>query len=376
MKKNFALNDKFKVGTANHPVSLNELLPTKKDTDENFKIIPYEDLVPNTANRKDSVQSNIERLADSIRTFGLIDSLRVKDEGNGKYTITSGERRWRAIGLIRQTDPTFMSDGVRCYVASETTDDIDEEGRMIVANIEREDYTPEERRIAVKRLHEIFQEKTKRGDHIPESLLDGADPSKASPTNLVAKQLDLSPRQVQKIIAINDYLSPDWLNEFDSNKININTANDISHLSSDGQIRLYEVYKEQGKVTTEEIKAFRQMEKEEAEANKTLKTKYKELEKLLATLNKTGATSASDEYHRVKAEIGDIQNQIDVKRSESVQKRSTELRLFNCINNLEKALLAVERALQHQDLREEDILRLQTMDRKINRLIGNPTENQ
>ena len=38
----------------------------------------------------------LDELADSIRTLGVIQPITVKRQGDGKYIIISGERRWRS----------------------------------------------------------------------------------------------------------------------------------------------------------------------------------------------------------------------------------------------------------------------------------------
>ena len=369
MKKNFQVNKKFLINGENS-VDIKNINNNVEDNEGRIMYIDWDALVPHPSNRKESVNTNINRLADSIRTFGLIDALRVKDIGNGKYSITSGERRWRAIKLIKSTDPSFMSSGIRCFVAPKDTDDIDEEARMIEANMEREDYTPGERREYIKRLYEIYNEKIKRGDVIPESLLDAVNSKKINPISVVAKALGVSDRQIQKVLSINDYLAPYWIHEFDEGNVSINNATAISHLSPEKQQNLFDIYKEKGELDTEDIKTFKQIEKEENESKAKLEEKYKEMEKLLDLANLTGNDSVSEKYHKVSSEIDNIKEK--VKRQENnVQKRSTQLRLFNCINNLEKAYYAVERAMQHQELREEDILRLQLMGKKIEQIVNN-----
>lgn len=82
------------------------------------KEIPLEDIVQNHKQpRKYFEQALLDELAESIRSLGLIQPITVSEEESGKYTIISGERRYRAslqAGLksipvyIRKVDDTKM----------------------------------------------------------------------------------------------------------------------------------------------------------------------------------------------------------------------------------------------------------------------------
>lgn len=47
-----------------------------------------------TDNRK---MSGIEELAENIAAVGLIQPIALKDEGNGRYRVVAGRRRFRAL---------------------------------------------------------------------------------------------------------------------------------------------------------------------------------------------------------------------------------------------------------------------------------------
>ena len=59
--------------------------------------IEIADIIPNpTQPRTQFDEEALDELADSIRTLGVIQPITVKRQGDGKYIIISGERRWRA----------------------------------------------------------------------------------------------------------------------------------------------------------------------------------------------------------------------------------------------------------------------------------------
>lgn len=95
--------------------SLSAISKTKSSA---TKEIALEDIVQNGKQpRKYFEQSLIDELAESIKSLGLIQPITVAEEESGKYTIISGERRYRAslqAGLktipvyIRKVDDTQM----------------------------------------------------------------------------------------------------------------------------------------------------------------------------------------------------------------------------------------------------------------------------
>ena len=86
---------------------------------------------------------SMQELADSIRTFGLIQPITVRRKGDGKYQIISGERRYRASILAGM-------DMIPAYIR-----DASEQGMLemaIVENIQRENLDPIEVAMSYQRL--------------------------------------------------------------------------------------------------------------------------------------------------------------------------------------------------------------------------------
>ena len=75
-------------------------------------------------------QAALEELAQSIKTYGLIQPVTVRPVGNGKYQLISGERRFRAAQLAGLTEiPAFVR----------TVDDALSIQMALVENIQRAD---------------------------------------------------------------------------------------------------------------------------------------------------------------------------------------------------------------------------------------------
>ena len=244
----------------------------------NVMEIPYEDILPNELNR--DADRDIDKLADSILTFGLIHPPRVKAVENGKYVITSGERRWRAIGKIREAHPE-MYRTITCTVGDIDSDELDEEARLIIANNDVCDPTPEEYRKSIERLCAIYEAKKSRGDVLPAGI-----------AKTIAQDLSMTPRQVQKMISINQKLIPKLQEVFDKQGITIDKASNIAQLDPIYQEEILELFNQKGDVTSGDIAYFRAEDAKLREENADQKA---ELDLLRAELKKLRETSDTPE---------------------------------------------------------------------------------
>ena len=114
-----------------------------KDTSDILRI-PVDLIEPNPFQpRKSFDAETLEELAESIRTFGLIQPLTVRAKSNGKYQIISGERRYRAARLAGlEMVPAYIRDA-------------SDQGMLemaIVENIQRENLDPIEVAMSYQRL--------------------------------------------------------------------------------------------------------------------------------------------------------------------------------------------------------------------------------
>ena len=95
--------------------------------------------------RTDFDQESLEELADSIRQLGVIQPITVKKNGNGKYVIISGERRWRASQIVGlESMPAYIRE----------VDDENLHAMALVENIQRQDLNAIEIALGMQRLIE------------------------------------------------------------------------------------------------------------------------------------------------------------------------------------------------------------------------------
>ena len=109
-----------------------------------FEEIEIDRIAPNPKQpRTHFGEPALDELAESIRTLGVIQPITVRKEADGRYTIISGERRWRASKLAGLTSmPAYIREA-------------DEESMLamaIVENIQRQDLNAIEVALSLQRL--------------------------------------------------------------------------------------------------------------------------------------------------------------------------------------------------------------------------------
>ena len=96
--------------------------------------------------RKNFNEDALNELADSIKSFGVVQPIIVR-ENNGRYVIIAGERRWRAARIAGLKK-------VPCLVKEYSKQEISE--IAIIENLQREDLNPIESARAIKNLIDEF----------------------------------------------------------------------------------------------------------------------------------------------------------------------------------------------------------------------------
>ncbi|MCL2187144.1 MAG: ParB/RepB/Spo0J family partition protein [Defluviitaleaceae bacterium] len=110
-------------------------------------MVDIRQLEPNAGQpRKHFDEAALEELAQSMKTYGIIQPLLVKESG-GFYTIIAGERRYRAARLAQLTEVPVV---IKEYTA------MDELQVALIENIQRQDLTPIEEAQCYQRLMDEF----------------------------------------------------------------------------------------------------------------------------------------------------------------------------------------------------------------------------
>jgi len=106
--------------------------------------LPVDQLVPNPGQpRKNFDETELQELADSIKTYGIIQPIIAANAGDGTYIIIAGERRTRAAKLAGlSTVPVIIRD----YTDQKKLE------ISLIENIQRSDLNPIEEAAAFKNL--------------------------------------------------------------------------------------------------------------------------------------------------------------------------------------------------------------------------------
>lgn len=109
------------------------------------KTLPLDRVYPNPEQPRTIFErGKLEELAASIKAQGLLQPIRVRPDGAGRFMIVAGERRYRAHLLAGLTE-------IRAEVVELSDDELADQA--IIENLQREDITPlEEARAYQKRL--------------------------------------------------------------------------------------------------------------------------------------------------------------------------------------------------------------------------------
>jgi ParB family chromosome partitioning protein len=133
--------------TASHLPSLSSARMSGVARSKNALDIPLDRIYPDPDQpREDFDEASLERLAESLKTRGQLQPVRVRfDEGRGEYILICGERRWRAARMAGL--PTLA-----CVVSEGVIDAGELLALQLIENCVREDLQPIEQARAYRTL--------------------------------------------------------------------------------------------------------------------------------------------------------------------------------------------------------------------------------
>ena len=205
-------------------------------------------LKPNSKN--EYKMSDIEKLSSMIKLSGGIwqNIIVMPADEEGYYTITTGERRWRAAKLLRSRGeyPEKFGNRVPCIIRDLSEIDLPlgremkEEFAILVTNQYRTK-TDGELFMEMKKWREIIGELRKAGvESLPSGYDDGEDIQvKGTPTRkLIADQLGVSTGQVSRLEQVERHGSEALVELLMSDKVDLSTAEKLVKLKPDTQTRI------------------------------------------------------------------------------------------------------------------------------------------
>ncbi|MAS86697.1 MAG: chromosome partitioning protein ParB [Micavibrio sp.] len=130
--------------------------------------LPIEQLKPGVFQpRKDFAPQAIDTLADSVKKYGVLQPILVREISDYNYEIVAGERRWRAAQQAGLHEVPVVIKSLDDAVTLEIA---------LIENLQREDLNPMEEADAYKQLMESF-------DHTQETLAESLGKSRTHIAN-------------------------------------------------------------------------------------------------------------------------------------------------------------------------------------------------
>ena len=171
---------------------------------------------------KDDENMNI--LIKSIREYGVLVPVIVRQKDEGSYEMISGHRRKKACELLGIKK-------IRCIV-KELTDD-EATILMVDSNIQREEILPSEKAFAYKMKLEAMKHQGRKLEIYLEEAIRQYD-GKSESAEIIGKEVGQSARTIQRYIRLT-YLIPELLDLVDSKRIALGPAVELSYLSENNQ---------------------------------------------------------------------------------------------------------------------------------------------
>ena len=219
--------------------SLNTILNAQSKTTEqtggNMEIrqIPIEKLKSPEANQYGI--RDIEELAASIETMGLMHNLLVKEaDSEGMYEIISGDRRYHACYLLLMGGNQKFAT-LPCKVEPLGENKNLAELKLLYANASTRVLTDWEKTWQATRIKELLAGLKADGYEFQGRMRDH-----------VAEILQVSPAQVGRMEKISRDLSPKFTEELKQEKIGMTTAYDLSKQTEEEQAESWDTYLDKG----------------------------------------------------------------------------------------------------------------------------------
>ena len=167
---------------------------------------------------------NMNTLIKSVKEYGVLVPVIVRQKDNGSYEMISGHRRKKACELLGIKK-------IKCIV-KELTDD-DATILMVDSNIQREEILPSEKAFSYKMKLEAMKHQGRKLEIYLEEAIREYD-GKSESAEIIGKEVGQSARTIQRYIRLT-YLIPELLDLVDSKRIALGPAVELSYLSENNQ---------------------------------------------------------------------------------------------------------------------------------------------
>lgn len=236
----------------------------KQVQQENTSDTVYRDvfkLVPSKENFYGTDPDRLQGLKNSIQLFGVMQDVLIEDV-NGEDHIISGHCRTMCCRmLVEEGHEEFRK--INCKYTT-----VKDDTRKMFLEDGKEDHETTQllEKLAVIQANR-FREKTdweKMKEALEtEEIIKGLrelTELKGKTRDMVRETIGVSGTQMERYHAVQKKLSPEWMKEFQSTKINITVARELADLDETYQKKAMEHYEDHDGITGAEIKAFKKLQ--------------------------------------------------------------------------------------------------------------------
>lgn len=238
----------------------------KQVQQENTSDTVYRDvfeLVPSKENFYGTDPDRLQGLKNSIQLFGVMQDVLIEDV-NGEDHIISGHCRTMCCRmLVEEGHEEFRK--INCKY---TTVKDDTRKMFLEDGVENNETTQLLEKLAVIQANR-FREKTdweKMKEALEtEEIIKGLrelTELKGKTRDMVRETIGVSGTQMERYHAVQKKLSPEWMKEFQSAKINITVARELADLDEKYQKQAMEHYMEHDIITQAEVRAFKKLQED------------------------------------------------------------------------------------------------------------------
>lgn len=236
----------------------------KQVQQENTSDTVYRDvfkLVPSKENFYGTDPDRLQGMKNSIQLFGVMQDVLIEDV-NGEDHIISGHCRTMCCRmLVEEGHEEFRK--INCKYTT-----VKDDTRKMFLEDGKEDHETTQllEKLAVIQANR-FREKTdweKMKEALEtEEIIKGLrelTELKGKTRDMVRETIGVSGTQMERYHAVQKKLSPEWMKEFQSTKINITVARELADLDETYQKKAMEHYEDHDGITGAEIKAFKSLQ--------------------------------------------------------------------------------------------------------------------
>lgn len=285
-----------------------------KDSAQERMQIEYIDIDLIDPNDKNEFSiEEIENFAESIKMAGGIEQpiiVKPQDE-SGRYTLTTGERRWRGVRLLCDRGEWSLKNLIPCVIKDPQNVDLPLSSELkelfsiLITNQYREK-TDGDKLMEIRGWTQIFNELRAAGETVnPFVKTENGEQASivgVKTRDLVAAQTNIKPAQVGRFTSLEKNGDPALINALLDNTLNLSAAEAVADMPADMQKEFVEKNKDKKKITSQDAKNF----KDKSAVKTTVKR-----EKLEADCNEIRDMLPSVEIELTERQLAQYQKCLD-----------------------------------------------------------------